>query len=56
MKYQYLRKDIIYNIYITKLKKIVIIFEIIKENNIIYIIYKININNQIIIKVIIKFK
>ena len=48
MKYQYLRKDIIYNIYIIELKEIIMIFEIIKENNIIYIIYKININNKII--------
>ena len=56
MKYQYLEKDIIYNIYIIKLKKIIMILEIAKENDIIYIIYKININNQVIIKVIIKFK
>ena len=56
MKYQYLRKDIIHNIYIIKLKKIIMIFEIVKENDIIYIIYEININNQVIIKIMIKFK
>ena len=56
MKHQYLEKDIIYNIYIIELKKIVMTLEIAKESNIIYIIYEINIDNQIVIKVMIKSK
>ena len=56
MKYQYLRKNIIHNIYIIELKRIAMTLEIVKENDIIYITCEINTNNQAIIKAMIKFK
>ena len=55
MKHQYLKKDIIYNVYAIELKKIAMTLEIAKKSDIIYITCEININNQVVIKVIIKF-
>ena len=56
MKHQYLRKDIIHNVYIAELKGIAMTLEIAKESDIIYITCEINTDSQAAIKVVIKLR